>query len=81
MISYYDIETRPQFEYGNIVKVDFKKLCDNNCGIIEGKIVGRTLDDVSERWLVKFSRDFAPESPYKVVSIPTNCIVMGFEYQ
>lgn len=81
MISYYGLENKPSFEDGQKVDVDFNKLGMPEVGIVRGEVVGKAISHLLDFWIIKFDRNFGTTYPYKVISIPHTCIVMGFEYK
>lgn len=73
-MKHYTIDFKPEFEYGQIVKVDMECI-----GFPPehrtGKIVGKSITELIDLWLVEFENDFGPIYPYKVISIPHTFIL------
>ena len=64
----YTLENKPTFRNGEMVDIDMR--CFGfSPGIERGRIVGKSVTNVVDHWLVEFDHDFSPTYPYKVVSV------------
>ncbi len=69
MIKTYTLEDKkPDFKYGDAVKVDMAHL--GSKGVLPGRVVGRGSIHVIDMWLIEFEKDFGPMYPYRVFSVP-----------
>lgn len=73
-MKYYTLENKPQFENLQKVKVNFAMMGCLEIGILEGIIVGKTVENIIDHWLVQFDRIF-PSYSYSVVAVPHPYIV------
>lgn len=68
MIKHYTLEDRPLFKMNENVEVNMAMMGMPEFGILNGKIVGKSIEHVLDHWLVDFGRDF-PRYPYNVVAV------------
>jgi hypothetical protein len=67
------MEHKPNFKDQEIVKVDMSRLGSDG-GVVNGKIVGKSVVHVIDFWLIEFASHF-PSYPYKVLAVPHTAII------
>lgn len=63
-------DPKPNYKYGDAVKVDMSHFGATELGVLDGRVVGKGPVDVIDYWLIEFNIDFGPTYPYKVFSVP-----------
>ena len=68
MIKHYTLEDKPSFQMNESVTVDMATMGMPEYGLLNGRIVGKSINHILDHWLVDFNQCF-PEYPYEVVAV------------
>jgi hypothetical protein len=78
MIKTYTLmDPKPNYKYGDKVKVDMAHLGATEMGVLTGRVVGKGSVHIIDYWLIEFDSDFGPTYPYKVFSVPHVAILVN----
>jgi hypothetical protein len=72
-MKHYTMMNKPNFNDQQKVKVDLD-FFGSDAGILEGKIVGRSMIHAIDMWMVEFPSHF-PTYPFKVLNVPHTAII------
>ena len=76
MDKHYTLENKPEFKDGDIVRVDMAHLGLPNGTIKQGKIVGKSIINVIDHWMIEFPEYFSDDYKFKVLNIPHVAILV-----
>jgi hypothetical protein len=85
-MKHYTLENKPNFKYGELVKIDTVCFGGSLHEIWEGEIIGKVSDNIIDYWIVDFKKmlnndEFLDKNekfknyPYKAMSIPHTFII------
>lgn len=74
MVKHYTLEDKPTFNMNEFVTVDMARMGMPEYGMLNGRIVGRSIEHIVDHWLVDFNQEF-PTYPYEVVAVLHTAIV------
>ncbi len=72
-MEHYTMEHKPNFKDQQLVKVDMS-FFGSDAGILQGKIVGRSMIYAIDMWMVEFPSHF-PTYPFRVLNVPHVAII------
>jgi len=75
MNNHYTLEDKPNFVDGDLVYIDLRWFAkDFNPPYMPATIVGKSITNIIDMWLVEFNTIISSTYPFSVVAVPHTCI-------
>lgn len=71
----FELENKPKFVNGQLVRVDLFKLTGTLKEEKVGKVIGKSFSNIYDLWILDFIKPFSDTYPFQAVCVPHFCIL------